>query len=179
MTNHGPDLERDAVQPSKSDSSAPSFESYESSESSESVSIASETVSLLSPRQDVVNYKSTPVAIESSPLLPPATSTRTQIHTAAYAIIPLLLVGVFLSNADGSIVLATYGLISSTFHSFSDASWLTTSFSLATCAVQPLTGKLSDVYGRKNILLFSYLLFAIGMIFWLVTISRSRKNKQK
>lgn len=61
-------------------------------------------------------------------------------------------------------MLATYGTISSEFDSFGDASWLTTGFTLATCAVQPLAGKLSDVYGRKAVLLVSYVLFAGGSI---------------
>jgi len=78
----------------------------------------------------------------------------------------ILLVGVFISNADGTLVLATYGTISSEFGAFGDASWLTTSFTLAFCAVQPMTGKLSDIYGRKGVLLTSYALFAVGSVLW-------------
>jgi MFS family permease len=74
----------------------------------------------------------------------------------------MLLAGVFISNADGSLVLATYGTISSEFGAFGDASWLSTGFMLSVCAVQPLTGKLSDIFGRKEVLLTSYVLFAIG-----------------
>jgi MFS family permease len=70
--------------------------------------------------------------------------------------------GVFISNADGSLVLATYGIISSEFGAFGDASWLTTGFALSVCAIQPLTGKLSDIFGRKGVLLTSYVLFSIG-----------------
>ncbi|KAG4427507.1 hypothetical protein IFR05_017011, partial [Cadophora sp. M221] len=60
--------------------------------------------------------------------------------------------------------MATYGTISSEFGALADASWLTTSYSLATCAVQPITGKLSDIYGRKGVLLGSYVLFAVGSV---------------
>jgi MFS family permease len=70
--------------------------------------------------------------------------------------------GVFISNADGSLVLATYGTISSEFGAFGNASWLTTGFSLSVCAMQPLTGKLSDIFGRREVLLTSYVLFGIG-----------------
>lgn len=74
--------------------------------------------------------------------------------------------GVFIANADGTLVLATYETISSEFNSFGAASWLSTSFQLAVCAIQPLTGKLSDIYGRKGVILFSYVAFAIGSVIW-------------
>ncbi|KAG4413482.1 hypothetical protein IFR04_013383 [Cadophora malorum] len=83
---------------------------------------------------------------------------------SVFAIIALLMIGVFMSNADGSLVMATYGTISSEFGALGEASWLTTSYALATCAVQPITGKLSDIYGRKSVLLVSYVLFAVGSV---------------
>lgn len=78
-----------------------------------------------------------------------------------------------MSNADGSLVMATYGTISSEFGALADASWLTTSYSLATCAIQPITGKLSDIYGRKGVLLASYVLFAVGSVGWYVLLPPS------
>lgn len=79
------------------------------------------------------------------------------------SILSLLLIAVFISNADGSLMLATYVTISSEFDAFGAAAWLTTSYTLATCAVQPLAGKLSDIYGRKAVLLSSYLVFTLGL----------------
>ncbi|KAF8867335.1 MFS general substrate transporter [Acephala macrosclerotiorum] len=78
------------------------------------------------------------------------------------ATISLLLVGVFVANVDSSLVLATNSAISSSFSQLQSASWLTTSYVMATCAAQPIVGKLSDIFGRKNVLLVSYVLFAIG-----------------
>ncbi len=48
--------------------------------------------------------------------------------------------GVFIANADGSIVLATYGTISSELGSMENASWLVLTYSLAVCAIQPTVG---------------------------------------
>jgi MFS family permease len=70
--------------------------------------------------------------------------------------------GVFISQADTSLVLATYGKISSEFNDLESGSWLLSSYMLAMCSSQPLFGKLSDIFGRKKYLQVVYTLFAIG-----------------
>ncbi|MCJ1380110.1 hypothetical protein MMC17_003213 [Xylographa soralifera] len=67
-----------------------------------------------------------------------------------------------LANADGSIVLATYGVIASDIGSLDNASWLVVTYTLAMCAIQPTYGKLSDIYGRKSMLMFAYSFFGFG-----------------
>lgn len=64
------------------------------------------------------------------------------------------------------LVFATYGTIASEFGALKEAAWLTTSFALAGSSLQPITGKLSDIYGRKIMLLISYVLFAVGCVIW-------------
>ncbi|RVD87898.1 uncharacterized protein DFL_002101 [Arthrobotrys flagrans] len=80
-------------------------------------------------------------------------------------IIAVLLLGVFIANGDGSFVLATNGVISSEFGRLDDASWLVTSYMLTMCALQPLYGKLSDIYGRKAMVLISYAFFGLGCLY--------------
>lgn len=46
--------------------------------------------------------------------------------------------GVFIANADGSLVLATSGTISSEFNDLGNAGWLISSYMLAMCATQSL-----------------------------------------
>ena len=46
--------------------------------------------------------------------------------------------GVFISNADASLVLATYGVISSELGSLANASWIVVTYGLAICAVQSM-----------------------------------------
>jgi hypothetical protein len=55
---------------------------------------------------------------------------------------PLIFVipGVFISNMDGSILLATHSVISSEFDALSSSSWLLTSYALAMASVQTLVG---------------------------------------
>ncbi|KAI0520684.1 major facilitator superfamily transporter [Xylaria bambusicola] len=77
-------------------------------------------------------------------------------------VVGALLIGVFTSNVDGSLVLATHPVISSEFHDLEDSSWLFISFWLAGAATQSLYGKICDIYGRRTILVISYGLFAVG-----------------
>ncbi|KUJ07478.1 MFS general substrate transporter [Mollisia scopiformis] len=77
-------------------------------------------------------------------------------------VISILLLGVFVANADSSLVLATSGTISSEFNDLGDAGWLISSYTLAMCAAQSLYGQLSDIYGRKNTILMSYMFFVVG-----------------
>ncbi|KAH7310578.1 major facilitator superfamily domain-containing protein [Stachybotrys elegans] len=74
----------------------------------------------------------------------------------------VLILGVFIASADGSLVIATSPEIASEFHRLSDASWLVTAYSLGQCAFQPLYGKLSDIFGRKSALVFAYSVFLVG-----------------
>lgn len=82
--------------------------------------------------------------------------------TGTWAAISVLLIGVFVANTDSSLILATYGLISSEFGDLGSGSWLVSSFILGQCVAQPLYGKLSDIYGRKQCLQVSYILFSLG-----------------
>jgi MFS family permease len=86
-------------------------------------------------------------------------------------IVCVLLIGSFISNADGSLLMATHPIIASEFNALHDSSWLLVSFALAQAVSQPLYGKLSDIYGRKSMILLAYALFAIGLV--LVGVGRS------
>jgi MFS family permease len=89
-------------------------------------------------------------------------TSSASIKEGTAATISLLLIGVFIANVDSSLVLATNSAISSSFSQLRSASWLTTSYVMATCSAQPIVGKVSDIFGRKNVLVVSYVLFAIG-----------------
>ncbi|CAG8048461.1 unnamed protein product [Penicillium olsonii] len=102
-------------------------------------------------------------ADEERPLLA-RSQTPVQPVAGVATIIAVLLLGEFISNADGTLVIAAAGRISSEFNRLRDASWLSTGYTLGLCAAQPMYGKLSDIYGRKRLLLLSYFLFALGCI---------------
>ncbi|KAJ5129141.1 uncharacterized protein N7515_005180 [Penicillium bovifimosum] len=101
---------------------------------------------------------------EESPLLPRPDAESKKALKSVGTIIAVLLLGEFISNADATLVMAAAGRISSEFNRLRDASWLSTGYTLGVCAAQPMYGKLSDIYGRKPMLLLSYLLFTTGCI---------------
>ncbi|KAL2891026.1 Arylsulfatase [Ceratocystis lukuohia] len=85
-------------------------------------------------------------------------------------IVMVMVLAVFVYNADGSLVLATHTTIASEFDSLESSSWIFTAFGLAGAATQVMLtsrgqfGKLSDVYGRKPVILFCYSVFSIGCL---------------
>ncbi|KAK0750096.1 major facilitator superfamily domain-containing protein [Schizothecium vesticola] len=72
--------------------------------------------------------------------------------------------GIFVAQIDGSILLATYPVIASEFNDLKNATWLVTSFALAGAATQTLYAKLSDIYGRKPLVLIAYSILVLGCI---------------
>ncbi|CAG9945294.1 unnamed protein product [Clonostachys rosea f. rosea IK726] len=92
-------------------------------------------------------------------------------HVAFWLVLSILLAGIFLSNVVSSVVIATTQNIASEFDALSSAAWLLTTYTLAQSASQPLYGKLCDIYGRRNCLIFCWIVFGLGCL--LVALGRS------
>lgn len=75
------------------------------------------------------------------------------------------MVQVFLSAADQTLVVSTYGTIGTELHALNLTSWIATAYFITLTAFQPLYGKLSDIFGRKSCLLFAYIIFGLGSTF--------------
>lgn len=79
-------------------------------------------------------------------------------------IFPAVAIGVFLSAADQTIIVSSYGKIGSELHALNLTSWIATAYFLTLTSSQPLYGKLSDIFGRKACLLFGYTVFGLGCL---------------
>ncbi|KAK2766916.1 hypothetical protein FQN54_006231 [Arachnomyces sp. PD_36] len=86
------------------------------------------------------------------------------IRRSVWWTLPALAVGIFLSAADQTLVVASYGKIGSEFSALNKTSWVATGYFLTMTAFQPLYGRVSDVFGRKAALCFSFGLFALGCL---------------
>ncbi|KAL7945566.1 major facilitator superfamily domain-containing protein [Trichoderma barbatum] len=70
--------------------------------------------------------------------------------------------GVFLGAIDSSIFATLSAPISSEFQSLSLLSWLATAYLISNAACQPISGRLTDIFGRGPGLVFSNIFFAAG-----------------
>ncbi|TGO33218.1 hypothetical protein BHYA_0260g00200 [Botrytis hyacinthi] len=78
----------------------------------------------------------------------------------------ILMIGPFLSAfvaaIDSSMIATLSSPITSSFGSLSHLPWLASAYFIANAAVQPLSGKLTDIYGRRRGLILANIVFALG-----------------
>ena len=79
-------------------------------------------------------------------------------------ILPAIGIGVWLSAADQTLVVSSYGRIGSDLKELNKTNWIATAYFLTLTSFQPLYGKLSDIFGRKPMLLSAYLIFGLGCL---------------
>ncbi|KAI7874461.1 MFS general substrate transporter, partial [Lichtheimia hyalospora FSU 10163] len=108
-------------------------------------------------------------AVETEPLIPP-TSTTTTTKSAATGTqqgnVVLVFLGLqialFAAALEYSIVSTALPRIGSDLKAMSISSWIASSYLVTQNAFNPVLVKLSDIFGRKNIMLFSISTFAVG-----------------
>lgn len=71
-------------------------------------------------------------------------------------------VGVFIGAVDSTVFATLSGPIASEFKSGAIFSWLATAYLIANAACQPISGRLTDIFGRGPGLVFSNVFFAAG-----------------
>lgn len=77
-------------------------------------------------------------------------------------LISSLFMAAFLAALDTTVVTTLLTVIASDLKSVESISWIATAYLLSCSAFQPLFGKLSDIFGRKSLLLICCGLFAVG-----------------
>ncbi|MDO4246574.1 MAG: MDR family MFS transporter [Deinococcus sp.] len=87
---------------------------------------------------------------------------KTLDHRTKMMILFGVLLGLFLSALDQTIVGTAMPRIVSELQGLNLYSWVTTAYLLANTSLVPIYGKLSDLYGRKPILMFGIVIFLIG-----------------
>jgi EmrB/QacA subfamily drug resistance transporter len=68
----------------------------------------------------------------------------------------------FLVALDQTIIATALGRIVEEFNSFSSLSWVVTAYMLTTTVTVPIAGKMSDIFGRRKILLSGVVIFILG-----------------
>lgn len=75
-----------------------------------------------------------------------------------------VMASLFLVALDQTIIATALGKIVSDFNAFSSLSWVVTAYLITTTITVPIAGKLSDLFGRRKILLAGVAIFAIGSL---------------
>lgn len=97
---------------------------------------------------------------DAPPLAPPAPLGKDEVRT----IVISLMLTMFLAALDQTIVATALPTIGRQFNDVTSLSWVITAYLLASTAVAPVFGTLSDIYGRRAMLITSLSLFVAGSV---------------
>jgi EmrB/QacA subfamily drug resistance transporter len=100
-------------------------------------------------------------------------------HATIRTIVAGIMLAMFLSALEQTIVAPALPAIGKSLGDVDDLSWVITAYLLALTAATPLFGKLSDIYGRRAVLLLAIGIFVLGSIacalaptIWVLVLSR-------
>jgi MFS family permease len=92
------------------------------------------------------------------------TSNSVKIPTYAWKMLAILsCIATMVMYAETMLIPAIPDLIGHFHVSYGMSSWILTSYLIAGAVMTPIAGKLSDIYGRKKILLIIMVIYAIGV----------------
>jgi EmrB/QacA subfamily drug resistance transporter len=94
----------------------------------------------------------------------PAPAPRPLTHPEIRAIVLGIMLAMFLGALDQTIVATALPTIGRHFANLGDLSWVVTAYLLTATAVTPLYGKLSDIHGRRAMMLIAIGIFVAGSL---------------
>jgi EmrB/QacA subfamily drug resistance transporter len=101
-------------------------------------------------------------------------------HPTIRAIVAGIMLAMFLSALEQTIVAPALPAIGRSLGDIDNLSWVVTAYLLAATVATPLFGKLSDIYGRRALLLAAIVIFVAGSVacalapnIWMLILSRA------
>src|ERR1700730_3753573 len=101
-----------------------------------------------------------PSKVEPKPSEPHVPLTKGDVRNIFYG----LMLGMFLSALNQTIVATALPTIGRDFGDFENLSWVIIAYLLSSTVVSPLYGKLSDIHGRRAMMLVAIGLFLVGSV---------------
>ena len=101
-----------------------------------------------------------PLAVELDPAALDALPRFT--HREILRVLSGILLCIFLAAIDQTVVIPAVPAIAADLHGFGHLSWIVAAYLLTSTAATPIYGKLSDIYGRRALLLPAIVVFVIG-----------------
>jgi EmrB/QacA subfamily drug resistance transporter len=98
--------------------------------------------------------------VDAPAIAPAAPLTHEEIRT----IVLSLMLNMFLTALDQTIVATALPTIGQQFRDVSNLSWIITAYLLSSTAVAPVYGALSDIYGRRAMIITATSLFLVGSV---------------
>src|SRR5450759_2811048 len=89
---------------------------------------------------------------------------RPLTHPEVRAIVLGIMLAMFLGALDQTIVATALPTIGRHFSNLGDLAWVVTAYLLTATAVTPLYGKLSDIHGRRAMMLIAIVIFVAGSL---------------
>jgi EmrB/QacA subfamily drug resistance transporter len=89
---------------------------------------------------------------------------RPLTHPEIRAIVIGIMLAMFLGALDQTIVATALPTIGRHFGDLGDLAWVVTAYLLTATAVTPLYGKLSDIHGRRALMLIAIVVFVLGSL---------------
>jgi EmrB/QacA subfamily drug resistance transporter len=96
----------------------------------------------------------------NGPFAPPAALSQAQIRTILIGVVLAMLLGAL----DQTIVATALPTIGREVNDVQNLSWVVSAYLLSSTAVTPLYGKLSDIHGRRSMLLLAIVVFLGGSV---------------
>lgn len=96
--------------------------------------------------------------------LPAPAESRALTHAEARTVVIGLMLTLFLGALDQTIVATALPTMGRAFNDVENLSWVVTAYLLTATASTPLYGKLSDIYGRRAIMLAGIVIFVAGSV---------------
>ncbi|HEY4253639.1 MAG TPA: MDR family MFS transporter [Roseomonas sp.] len=85
-------------------------------------------------------------------------------HQQILRVLSGILLCIFLAAIDQTVVIPAVPAMAADLNGFSHLAWIVSAYLLTSTAMTPIYGKLSDIYGRRKLLLIALTIFAIASV---------------
>ncbi|KAK4144422.1 major facilitator superfamily-domain-containing protein [Dichotomopilus funicola] len=164
----GPENEKEYSTPSSGDDTASST-STTIPQTETSVPTAEATTTTLADSNANTDTNAVDGPSTAAATMPPPEETRTKLQTTM--IILALASALFLAALDVTIVTVAIPTIAQQFNSSTGFTWIGSAYMIATAAGAPVWGKVSDIWGRKPIMLIAVGVFWVGSLLSAVSVN--------
>ena len=115
-------------------------------------------------RKPPIHHSTSPIPIRIIPNTLQPSSPSTKIPVSAWKVLAILsCIATMVMYAETMLIPAIPDLIKDFNVSYSTSAWILTTYLLVGAVMTPISGKLSDIYGKKKMLLIIMIIYLVGV----------------